>query len=63
LKVRKIDLATHDIGNMVDVTFATEHRCRIRCFVFMVAPDPGVGPWKATRKKRSCGSLASTAQT
>ncbi len=45
LKVGKVDLVTHDIGNMVGFAFAAEHRDRVKAFVLMDAPLPGVGPW------------------
>ncbi|MBW6530501.1 alpha/beta hydrolase [Sphingomonas sp. RRHST34] len=50
LKVRKADLVTHDIGNMVGFAFAAEHRDRVRRFVLMDAPIPGVGPWEEILK-------------
>jgi pimeloyl-ACP methyl ester carboxylesterase len=46
LKVGKVDLVTHDIGNMVGYAFAAENRDRIKRFVLMDAPLPGVGPWE-----------------
>lgn len=45
LKVGRVDLVTHDIGNMVGYAFAAEHRDRVRRFVLIDAPLPGVGPW------------------
>jgi pimeloyl-ACP methyl ester carboxylesterase len=45
LKVGKVDLITHDIGNMVGYAFAAEHPGRVTGFVLMDAPLPGVGPW------------------
>lgn len=45
LKINQVDLVTHDIGNMVGYAFAAEHRDRIRRFVLIDAPLPGVGPW------------------
>jgi len=50
LKISKIDLVTHDIGNMVGYAFAAEHRDRIKRFVLMDAPLPGVGPWEEILK-------------
>lgn len=41
---------THDIGNMVGYAFAAEHRERIKRFVLMDAPLPGVGPWEEILK-------------
>jgi pimeloyl-ACP methyl ester carboxylesterase len=46
LGVGKVDLVTHDIGNMVGYAFAAENRGRITRFVIMDAPVPGVGPWQ-----------------
>ncbi len=45
LKVDKVDLITHDIGNMVGYAFAAEHPERVKKFVIIDAPLPGVGPW------------------
>jgi pimeloyl-ACP methyl ester carboxylesterase len=45
LKVGKVDLVTHDIGNMVGYAFAAQHPDRVAKFVLIDAPLPGVGPW------------------
>jgi pimeloyl-ACP methyl ester carboxylesterase len=45
LKVAQTDLVTHDIGNMVGYAFAAEHPGRVRRFVLIDAPLPGIGPW------------------
>ena len=45
LKVDKVDLVTHDIGNMVGYAFAAQHPDRVSKFVLIDAPLPGVGPW------------------
>jgi pimeloyl-ACP methyl ester carboxylesterase len=45
LKIGKVDLVTHDIGNMVGYAFAAEHPDRVTKFVIMDAPLPGVDPW------------------
>ncbi len=45
LKVQQIDLVAHDIGNMVAYAFAAEYPTRVRRFVLIDAPLPGVGPW------------------
>ena len=50
LHVGKVDLVTHDIGNMVGYAFAAEHRDRIKRFVLMDAPIPGIGPWEEILK-------------
>jgi pimeloyl-ACP methyl ester carboxylesterase len=46
LKIDKVDLVTHDIGNMVGYAFAAEHPERVKKFVIIDAPLPGVGPWE-----------------
>jgi pimeloyl-ACP methyl ester carboxylesterase len=46
LHVTKADVVTHDIGNMVGFAFAMEHPDRVRRFVLIDAPVPGVGPWE-----------------
>ncbi|AHL75506.1 alpha/beta hydrolase [Stutzerimonas stutzeri] len=46
LEVDQIDLVTHDIGNMVGYAFAAQHPERVRRFVLIDAPLPGVGPWE-----------------
>jgi pimeloyl-ACP methyl ester carboxylesterase len=45
LKIGKVELVTHDIGNMVGYAFAAEHPERVAKFVLLDAPLPGVGPW------------------
>ena len=45
LTIEQIDLVTHDIGNMVGFAFAAQHRERVKRFVLIDAPLPGVGPW------------------
>ncbi len=45
LKVDKIELVTHDIGNMIGYAFAAEQPARITKFALLDAPLPGVGPW------------------
>jgi pimeloyl-ACP methyl ester carboxylesterase len=45
LKIDRADLVTHDIGNMVGYALAAEYPDRIKRFVIMDAPLPGVGPW------------------
>jgi pimeloyl-ACP methyl ester carboxylesterase len=45
LAVVKADLVTHDIGNMVGYAFAAQHPDRVRRWVAMDAPLPGIGPW------------------
>jgi pimeloyl-ACP methyl ester carboxylesterase len=45
LKIQKADLVTHDIGNMVGYAFAAQFPDRVRRFVIMDAPLPGLGTW------------------
>ncbi|HZZ89120.1 MAG TPA: alpha/beta hydrolase [Caulobacteraceae bacterium] len=47
LKVERIDLVTHDIGNMVGYAFAVQHPDQVRRWVAMDAPLPGLGHWDA----------------
>lgn len=42
----RVDLVTHDIGNMVGFAFAAQYRDRVGKFVLIDAPLPGVGPWE-----------------
>jgi pimeloyl-ACP methyl ester carboxylesterase len=50
LNVKQADIVTHDIGNMVGFAFAMEHPERVRRFVLIDAPVPGVGPWEEILK-------------
>jgi pimeloyl-ACP methyl ester carboxylesterase len=50
LGVRRADLVTHDIGNMVGFAFAAQHPDRVTRFVLIDAPVPGVGPWEEILK-------------
>jgi pimeloyl-ACP methyl ester carboxylesterase len=45
LNIREVDLVTHDIGNMVGYAFAAQYPTRIKRYVIMDAPLPGIGPW------------------
>jgi pimeloyl-ACP methyl ester carboxylesterase len=45
LKIEKADLVTHDIGNMVGYAFAAQYPTRVRRWVIIDAPLPGIGPW------------------
>src|SRR5882672_2117943 len=45
LKIDRVDLVTHDIGNMVGYAFAAQYPNRVTRFILMDAPLPGVGPW------------------
>jgi pimeloyl-ACP methyl ester carboxylesterase len=50
LKIDRADLVTHDIGNMVGYAFAVQHPERVRRFVLIDAPLPGIGPWEEILK-------------
>src|SRR5258707_829841 len=45
LKVQKADLVTHDIGNMVGYALAAQYPSRVRRWVVIDAPLPGIGNW------------------
>ncbi|WP_342316593.1 alpha/beta hydrolase [Lysobacter sp. FW306-1B-D06B] len=47
LKVGKVQLVTHDIGNMVGYALATHYPDRVTAWVVMDAPLPGMGTWQA----------------
>lgn len=53
LKISQVDLVTHDIGNMVGFAFASESPTRVRRFVLIDAPLPGVGPWDEITKSHA----------
>ena len=49
-----VDLVTHDIGNMVGYAFAAQYRDRVKRWVVMDAPLPGIGHWDdVTRDHRT----------
>ena len=45
LGIQKVDLVTHDIGNMVGYAFAALYQDRATKWVAMDAPLPGIGHW------------------
>src|ERR1700680_2122017 len=47
LKVQKVDLVTHDIGNMVGYALAAQYPDRVTKWAVMDAPLPGLGNWEA----------------
>jgi pimeloyl-ACP methyl ester carboxylesterase len=47
LKIGKIELVTHDIGNMVGYAFVAQFPERVSRWVIMDAPLPGLGNWQA----------------
>lgn len=47
LKIEKVVLVTHDIGNMVGYALAVQYPERITKWVAMDAPLPGLGTWYA----------------
>jgi pimeloyl-ACP methyl ester carboxylesterase/uncharacterized RmlC-like cupin family protein len=50
LKVGKVDVVGHDIGNMVAFAFVAMYRERTTSLVVMDAPVPGIGPWEEVLK-------------
>jgi pimeloyl-ACP methyl ester carboxylesterase len=50
LKIGKVELVTHDIGNMVGYAFVAQHPDRVTKFALLDAPLPGVGPWEEILK-------------
>lgn len=50
LNIPDADLVTHDIGNMVGYAFAAKHSARVKRFVLIDAPLPGIGPWEEILK-------------
>jgi len=50
LGIERVDLVTHDIGNMVGFAFAEQNPNRVSKFVLIDAPVPGVGPWEEILK-------------
>jgi pimeloyl-ACP methyl ester carboxylesterase len=50
LRIQRVSLVTHDIGNMVGFAFAAQHRDRVTAFVLIDAPVPGIGPWEEILK-------------
>jgi pimeloyl-ACP methyl ester carboxylesterase len=50
LGIGRVDLVTHDIGNMVGYAFAAQYPERVTRFVLMDAPLPGIGPWEEILK-------------
>jgi pimeloyl-ACP methyl ester carboxylesterase len=50
LHIGKVDVVTHDIGNMVGYAFVAEQPDRVTHLVLMDAPIPGVGPWEEILK-------------
>jgi pimeloyl-ACP methyl ester carboxylesterase len=45
LKIDRVAVVSHDIGNMVAYAFAAQFRERVTRWVVMDAPLPGIGPW------------------
>ena len=50
LGIERVDLVTHDIGNMVGYAFAAQYPNRVTRFALMDAPLPGIGPWEEILK-------------
>jgi pimeloyl-ACP methyl ester carboxylesterase len=53
LHIDAADLVTHDIGNMVGYALAVQYPSRVKRFVIMDAPLPGVGPWDQIVRSRA----------
>jgi pimeloyl-ACP methyl ester carboxylesterase len=47
LNVKRVQLVTHDIGNMVGYGLAAQYPDRVSTWVVMDAPLPGLGTWEA----------------
>jgi pimeloyl-ACP methyl ester carboxylesterase len=45
LKIDAADLVTHDIGNMVGYALAAQFTKRVKRWIVIDAPLPGIGPW------------------
>lgn len=45
LKIDRVALVTHDIGNMVGYAFVVQNQARVTRWVVMDAPLPGMGDW------------------
>ena len=50
LKIDRVDIVAHDIGNMVSFSFAAQNRQRVKRLVLIDAPIPGIGPWEEILK-------------
>jgi pimeloyl-ACP methyl ester carboxylesterase len=50
LKIGQADLVTHDIGNMVGYALAVQYPARIRRWVVIDAPLPGIGHWEEIKQ-------------
>jgi pimeloyl-ACP methyl ester carboxylesterase len=46
LHIGRVQMVTHDIGNMVGYALAAQHPDRVTGFAIIDAPLPGVGPWE-----------------
>lgn len=49
LKIDKVELVTHDIGNMVGYAFAAVNPTRVTRWVVIDAPLPGIGNWESLK--------------
>ncbi|MDF3020389.1 MAG: alpha/beta hydrolase [Steroidobacteraceae bacterium] len=50
LKIGRVAVVAHDIGNMVAFAFVAQHRDRATSLVVIDAPLPGIGPWEEVLK-------------
>jgi len=53
LKIEKVALVTHDIGNMVGYAFAAQYPDIVTRFAIMESPLPGIGPWDQIVRRHS----------
>jgi len=63
LNIREVDLVTHDIGNMVGYAFAAQYPARVKRYVIMDAPLPGIGPWDEQLRNPRSGTSISAVPT
>lgn len=49
LKIEKVELVTHDIGNMVGYAFTALNPTRVTRWVVIDAPLPGIGNWESIK--------------
>jgi pimeloyl-ACP methyl ester carboxylesterase len=45
MKIGKVEVVAHDIGNMVAYAFAAQDPARVTKLALLDAPIPGIGPW------------------
>src|SRR5262245_47050675 len=50
LKISRVAVVAHDIGNMVAFAFVAQYRDRASSLTVVDAPVPGIGPWEEVLK-------------